>query len=159
MTIERPLIGWCEWAQLPQLGLPCIKAKVDTGARTSAIHAESIETFRRKGHPWVRFTVKPLPFAKQLVKTCEAPLVDRRIVKDSGGKSEKRYVIETLVHIGETARFVEVTLTNRESMMFRMLLGRTAINKFHYHVAPSQSCLMGKLKKEDARKRYKLSKA
>ena len=156
MTIERPLIGWCEWVQFPLLGLPCIKAKIDTGARTSALHAESIETFRRKSRLWVRFTIKPLPFAKQLVTTCEAPLVDRRLVKDSGGKAEKRFVIETLVHIGGVARLIEVTLTNRENMMFRMLLGRTAINKFHYHVAPSQNCLMGKIKKEMAKKLYKV---
>lgn len=155
MTIERPLIGWCEWLELPQLGLPCIKAKVDTGARTSALHAESIETFVRKGRPWVRFTIRPLPFSKQLTVTCEAPLVDRRLVKDSGGKAEKRYVIETLVNLGGVPRMVEITLTNRENMVFRMLLGRQAINRFHYHVAPSQSCLMGKLKKEMARKRYR----
>ena len=155
MTIERPLIGWCEWVELPQLGLPCIKAKVDTGARTSALHAESIETFSRRGHPWVRFAIKPLPFAKQLVTVCEAPLVDRRLVKDSGGKAEKRFVIETFVKLGDISRVVQITLTNRETMMYRMLLGRQAINKFHYHVAPSQSCLMGKIKKEIARKQYR----
>ena len=155
MTVDRPLIGWCEWVQLPQLGLPAIKAKIDTGARTSAVHADSIEPFRKKGQPWVRFTLRPLPFAKTLVVTCEAPLVDRRMVKDSGGKAEKRFVIETLAIVGGTPRMVEMTLTNREKMVFRMLLGRQAINRFHYHVAPSQSCLMGKLKKEVARKLYK----
>jgi hypothetical protein len=155
VTIERPLIGWCEWVQFPQLGLPAVKAKIDTGARTSALHASTIDPFRRKGQLWVRFTIQPLPFAKSLVLECEAPVVDRRLVKDSGGKSEKRYVIETLVVVGGTPRRIEVTLTNRDNMVFRMLLGRQAINKFHYHVAPSQSCLMGKLKKEMARKLYR----
>lgn len=149
------LIGWCEWLELPQLGLPYIKAKVDTGARTSALHAESIETFSKKGHPWVRFTIRPLPFAKQVVVTCEAPLIDRRVVKDSGGKSEKRYVIETLVNLDGVSRFVEVTLTNREKMVFRMLLGRQAITKLNYHVDPAHQCLRGKVKKEIARKAYK----
>lgn len=155
MTVERPLIGWCEWVQLPQLGLPAIKAKIDTGARTSALHADSIEPFRKKGKPWVRFTIRPLSFSKTLVVECEAPLVDRRLVKDSGGKAEKRFVIETLAMVGGSPRMIEITLTNREKMMFRMLLGRQAINKFHYHVAPSQSCLTGKLKKEMARKLYR----
>lgn len=149
------MIGWCEWVELPQLRLPCIKAKVDTGARTSALHAESIETFSRKGHPWVRFTIKPLTHAKQLVVTCEAPLVDRRMVKDSGGKAEKRYVIETLVNLDGVARVVEITLTNREKMNFRMLLGRQAINKLNYHVAPAAQCLRAKIKKEAARKMYR----
>lgn len=149
------LIGWCEWLELPQLSLPHIKAKVDTGARTSALHAESIETFTKKGHPWVRFTIKPLPFAKQLTVTCEAPLIDRRVVKDSGGKSEKRYVIETLVNLDGVSRFVEVTLTNRENMVFRMLLGRQAITKLNYHVDPAHQCLRGKVKKEMARKSYR----
>jgi hypothetical protein len=149
------LIGWCEWLELPQLSLPYIKAKVDTGARTSALHAESIETFTKKGHPWVRFTIKPLPFAKQLTVTCEAPLIDRRVVKDSGGKSEKRYVIETLVNLDGVSRFVEVTLTNRENMVFRMLLGRQAITKLNYHVDPAHQCLRGKVKKEMARKSYR----
>jgi ribosomal protein S6--L-glutamate ligase len=155
VTLERPLIGWCEWVELPQLGLPYIKAKVDTGARTSALHAESIETFSKKGHPWVRFTIKPLPSAKQLVVTCEAPLIDRRMVKDSGGKSEKRYVIETLVNLDGVSRFVEVTLTNREKMVFRMLLGRQAITKLNYHVDPAHQCLRAKIKKEMARKAYR----
>ncbi len=156
MTIDnRPMIGWCEWVQFPQLGLPAVKAKTDTGARTSALHADDIVPFRRKGKPWVRFTIHPLPFAKNLAVVAEAPLVDRRVVKDSGGKAEKRYVIETQVILGGVARMVEVTLTNRENMLFRMLLGRTAINKFHYYVAPNQNCLMGKFKKEIARKLYK----
>jgi hypothetical protein len=153
--VKKPvLIGWCEWLELPQLGLPYIKAKIDTGARTSALHADSIETFSKKGHPWVRFTIRPLPFSKQVVATCEAPLIDRRMVKDSSGKSEKRYVIETLVNLDGVSRFVEVTLTNREKMVFRMLLGRQAITKLNYHVDPAHQCLRGKVKKDVARKAY-----
>lgn len=154
MAKEKTVIGWNEWVELPQLGLPLIKAKVDTGARTSALHAFSIETFKHRGAPWVRFQIHPLQADKKLAVICEAPVVDRRLVTDSGGKSERRLVIETLAHIAGVTRRIEITLTNREKMVFRMLLGRQAISKFEFLVNPSQNTLLQKIKPAIAHKLY-----
>ncbi len=115
MTVkERTIIGWSEWVQLPLLHLPYIKAKVDTGARTSALRTFSIEPFTRKGVPWVKFEMHPLHGHSDIIVTCEAPVIDRRLVTDSGGKAEKRLVIETFATIGNLTRSIEITLTNRE---------------------------------------------
>ena len=114
---------------LPELGIDTIKAKVDTGARTSALHAFRVETFQRASTTWVRFAIHPLQDRDDMVVDCEAPVKDRRNVRDSGGHSELRYVIETAVCIGDQTITVELTLTDRESMKFRMLLGRTALKQ------------------------------
>ena len=122
-----PLLGWREWVGLPGLGLPLIKAKVDTGARTSTLHAFYVEIFRRGGEERVRFGVHPLRGRAMVEVHCEAPVLDRRVVSDSGGHKEQRCVIRTPLEIGGRVWPIEVTLTNREDMLFRMLLGRTAI--------------------------------
>lgn len=150
MSKKKTVIGWNEWVQLPQLGIPLIKAKIDTGAKTSALHAFDIETFKRRGVSWVRFKIHPLQGNNKLTVQCEAPVVDRRMVTDSGGKAEKRIVIETLAHIDGLNRLVEVTLTNREKMVFRMLLGRQAIGKFDLLVNPSQRTMLEKIKRKAA---------
>lgn len=124
---DRLDIGWREWLELPELGLPAIKAKVDTGARTSALHAWRVEPFEHDGTPWVRFHMHPLQRNTELSVVCEAPVHDRRLVSDSGGHREMRYVIETAVLLGEHRRRIEVTLTDRDTMLFRMLLGRRAM--------------------------------
>jgi hypothetical protein len=125
---ERPtLIGWKEWLAFPEIGIPAIKAKIDTGARTSALHTFSLEAFTAAGQPMVRFGIHPLQRNRNLVLYCEAPIVDRRRVKDSGGHVENRYVIQTMAVLGEEHWPVELTLTNRDKMLFRMLLGRTAL--------------------------------
>ena len=124
---EHRLIGWREWVELPELGVGSVKAKVDTGARTSALHAFDLEPFRRGGAPWIGFRLHPLQRDTETVVACEAAVVDSRDVRDSGGHGERRHVIETLVRIGETGFRAEVTLTGRDDMLFRMLLGRTAI--------------------------------
>ncbi|PID64073.1 MAG: ATP-dependent zinc protease [Gammaproteobacteria bacterium] len=122
------LLGWREWIRLPALGLPAIKAKVDTGARTSAIHAFELERVRDDdGRDWVEFSVHPLQRNHELVRRCRAPLVDERQVTDSGGHTESRYVVLTRIEIAGISRDIEVTLTARDNMMFRMLLGRTAM--------------------------------
>jgi hypothetical protein len=123
----KSLIGWREWVALPELSIPAIKVKVDTGARTSALHAYFTETFKRRGKGYVRFGVHPLQGRSDVSLTCVAPLLDRRVVCDSGGHRQRRYVIETLVRLGSREWTGELTLTSRDTMLFRMLLGRTAM--------------------------------
>lgn len=120
-------LGWREWISLPQLGLNAVKAKVDTGARTSALHAFRIEPYRRHGEARIRFDVHPYQYERQTVVHCDAGIVDRRRVTDSGGHREWRWVIETALRVGESVWEVEITLSARENMRFRMLLGRTAM--------------------------------
>ncbi|MAK62364.1 MAG: 30S ribosomal protein S6--L-glutamate ligase [Ponticaulis sp.] len=120
-------LGWEEWVAFPDLGLPAIKAKVDTGARTSALHASVIEPFGPIDKPQVRFLIQPNPDDLSLEFTCSAPVVDRRQVTSSNGEAELRYVIQTQLKCGDRTWPVDVTLSNRESMQYRMLFGRTSI--------------------------------
>lgn len=121
------LLGWREWVGLPELGLPLIKAKVDTGARTSALHAFHLEPCWRQGRQWVCFALHPLQHRSDVVVQCEARVIEEREVSDSGGHRERRYVIVTPVWVDGHTWPIELTLTNRETMLFRMLLGRTAL--------------------------------
>lgn len=121
------VLGFEEWVGLPELGLHSLKAKVDTGARTSALHASDIEAFRHGDAPMVRFTVQPVPRRPQIEIACVGRLIDRRRVTSSNGEAELRYVIETPIEIGDRRWPVEITLTNRASMHYRMLIGRQAL--------------------------------
>lgn len=141
-TKDLVLAGWREWASLPDLGVNTIKMKLDTGARTSALHAWNIWTFERDGEDWVRFDLHPVQRNNAVSVTCEAPLVDRRSVKSTSGKAEERFVIRTKVVLGGKTRTIEVTLTNRDEMGFRMLLGRTAMRRWVV-VDPARSFLHG----------------
>ena len=119
--------GWEEWIGLPELGLPALKAKIDTGARTSALHAHDIEVFGPAAKPKVRFNVYPVSGQTQVQMTCSAEIKDRREVTSSNGESELRYVIETTLEVAGQSWPIEVTLTDRSGMTSRMLLGRQAL--------------------------------
>ncbi len=121
---EKILIGWKEHVSLPELGIPTIAAKVDTGAYTSCLHAVNVEPFLHEGQVYVRFITYPLQFNDSLLVECVAPTVDYRLVRSSNGQHEKRYVIKTLVNIGKHHFTTELTLADRSDLNFRMLLGR-----------------------------------
>lgn len=138
------VLGWREWLSIPDLGIRRIKAKIDTGARSSCLHTRGLEVYRdSSGEDRVRFSVHPLPLKPAVVNECDFPLLDRRIVRDSGGHEEERPFIRVPVVLGRHTWEVEFSLTNRDNMKFRMLLGRTAL-KGRFLVNPSLSYQFGK---------------
>ena len=140
---KSTLIGWKEWLVLPDLKIPALKAKIDTGARTSALHTFSLEEFTSEERLMVRFGIHPFRQHSTVELFCEAPVVDQRLVKNSGGYTEMRYVIETNVLLGTLRWPIKISLTNRDGMMFRMLLGRTAL-KERFIVDPAKAYLTGR---------------
>ena len=138
--MENLNFGWEEWIALPGLGLPALKAKIDTGARTSALHAHDIEVFGPAAKPKVRFLVHPIAGNNRVTITCSADIVDRREVTSSNGESELRYVIEVDLHVAGQSWPIEVTLTNRAGMNSRMLLGRQALQD-HISITASEKRL------------------
>jgi len=140
---KKTMIGWREWLALPDLGIQAIKAKIDTGARTSALHTVGLETFRKGENLKVRFGVYPLQRRKDIAIYCVTDVFDRRRVTSSDGQSETRYVIQTSVSLGGLKWPIELSLTDRKSMRFRMLLGRAAINGVAV-VDPAKSYLSGR---------------
>lgn len=134
------LIGWREWLALPDLGIRAIKAKIDTGARSSALHAYDIESFKRAGRTMVRFVIHPMQRSTVRGIHAEAPLLGYRNVRNSGGRVERRPVIKTSVRLCEREWTVELTLTNRDEMGFRMLLGRQGLRGL-FLVDPARSFL------------------
>lgn len=151
----KKIIGWKEWFSLDCIALPAIKGKIDTGAKTSALHAFNIETFYIEDVEYVRFDIHPLQKNKRLVRSCISRVIDRRMVSDSSGKKEKRIVIKSDLKIGDKKIRVELTLTNRDNMSFRMLLGREAIMQAKMIVDISKSFVQGKLKKSKVLKLYR----
>ena len=151
----KEIIGWKEWFSLDCIALPAIKGKIDTGAKTSALHAFNIETFYIEDVEYVRFDIHPLQKNKRFVRSCISRVIDRRMVSDSSGKKEKRIVIKSDLKIGDKKIRVELTLTNRDNMSFRMLLGREAIMQAKMIVDISKSFVQGKLKKSKVLKLYR----
>lgn len=144
-TAESPPIvslGWREWVALPDLGINHIKAKVDTGARTSCLHTFRTRPYTENGEHRVKFWVHPLQHSLDKVIECDAKVLDERSVTDSGGHKERRLVIATTLRVGCHSWPIEMTLTNRDSMRFRMLIGRTAMAG-RARVSPEASYLAG----------------
>lgn len=135
-------VGWCEQVALPELGIMEMQAKIDTGARTSALHTYFIEPFHLDGKDKIRFGIHPLQGDTETCLICEAEVLDKRQVTDSGGHKEERFTIQTQLALGQHVRDIEVTLTNRDNMKFRMLVGRTALHNV-FQVDPSQSYIAG----------------
>ena len=146
--MEQLRFGWEEWVSLPDLGLPAIKAKVDTGARTSALHAHDIEVFGPARLPKVRFNVHPVAGRTDVAITCSAPLVDRREVTSSNGETEQRFVIASILRVANQSWPIEITLTNRATMASRMLLGRQALTD-HISISPTEKHLQPELNYDD----------
>ncbi len=137
----RPAVGWREWVLLPDLaGGQTIKAKVDTGARTSAVHATAHEEVEVDGRPWIRFLLHPDHDDPDVTVEAMAPLVDRREVRSSSGEAEERYVVRTPIVLHGLRYQIELTLTERSDMGFRMLLGRRALRR-RFVVDPGRSYL------------------
>jgi len=137
-TPAKKTIGWREWVSLPDFNIKRIKAKIDTGARTSALHASKITPFTKDGAAYVRFVVHPLQRKRKPSATCVALVIDHRRIMDSGGRSEERYVVRTVLTLGQTQWPVELSLTNRDQLGFRMLIGRQALRR-RYVVDPARS--------------------
>lgn len=134
-------LGWREWGALPDLAIPALKMKVDTGAKTSCLHAFRLEPFDKDGEAWLRIWLHPDQHSDR-EHVCEAKIFDQREVTDSGGHTELRYVIKSRLQLGHFDRDIELTLTNRDTMKFRMLLGRQAMRGC-FIVNPNASYLMG----------------
>ncbi|MDE1464932.1 ATP-dependent zinc protease family protein [Spartinivicinus poritis] len=142
METNKVTVGWREWVSLPGLNINTIKAKVDTGAKTCALHAYYIDPYDKDGETWVKFGIHPIQLDTDTSVECHARLADQRYVTDSGGHSEQRFVIITTLVVGREQFDAEITLTNRDSMRFRMLLGRNALNN-RFTVDPVESFLLG----------------
>lgn len=137
----KQTIGWREWVGLPELGVDAIKAKVDTGARTSTIHAWNIVEYEGSDGPRVSFELHPVQRNNHLVVACRAPVCDTRDIRSSNGEIQHRVIIRTTLQLAENTWPIELSLTNRDEMGFRLLLGRAALRK-HVRIDPGRSFLI-----------------
>ncbi|RMH77442.1 MAG: hypothetical protein D6683_08980 [Actinomyces sp.] len=136
------VIGWREWVTLTDWGVARIKAKIDTGARTSALHAFRLEEYRVDGRPWVRFEIHPHQRSKADALVVTAPVREYRRVKSSNGLVQQRPVVRTSLTVAGHTFPVDLTLTNRDEMGFRMLIGRAALRR-RFLIDPAASFLGG----------------
>ena len=150
---ERPpyVAGWREWISLPEIGVSWVKAKLDTGARTSAIHAWDIEEFDRDGRTWASFELHPWQRSDLDAVRVELPVLDQRTIRSSTGHEEQRIVVSTTVRVAGHDLECELTLTNRDEMGFRMLVGREAM-RGKLLVDPGRSYIGGKPPRRDRRR-------
>ena len=148
---SNTLTGWREWVSLPDAGIDWRKAKIDTGARTSSLHAFHIEEFEREGEEWVRFRVKPWQESQEDTTVVECPVFDRRRVRSSSGHAQQRIVVSLAIRLVDQTIVSEVTLSNRDEMGFRMLIGREALRR-GFVVDPARSFLGGRAPKEARRR-------
>lgn len=144
---QSSIIGWREIIALPELGIGQIKAKIDTGARSSALHAFHVEELQRDDKKMVKFQVHPLQRNSKTTITTEAELLEYREVRNSGGVAQLRPVILTPIKLGEKTWTIELTLTNRDVMGFRMLLGRQALRR-QFLVDPGKSFIQSRQHRE-----------
>ena len=146
------VLGWREWLALPDLGIRAIRAKVDTGARSSNLHVDALETVARNGAEWVRFHLGGEPSFDSVLDGdwAEAPVLDRRMVTDSGGHRTERIFIRTTLHLAGEAWPIEINLSQRRNMLFPMLLGRTAMAG-RFLVDPQRSFVLGEPDADQAR--------
>lgn len=149
-----PTIGWREWISLPELGIAEIKPKIDTGARSSSLHARHIQRFERDGQLWVRFEVQAVQRKKEPKLICESPVLEHREVKSSTGHVTRRVVIRTQVELAGQKWPIDLTLASRDQMGFRMLLGREAV-RGRYLVDPAKSYLLGRKPGKKSKKQPK----
>jgi len=149
---QKRAAGWREWVSLPSIGVGSIKAKLDTGARTSALHAFNIETYWSDGELWARFFVHPYQKNDRREIACDARIEDIRIVSNPGGRRQRRLVIRTDVRLGDETWPIDLSLTDRDEMGFRLLIGRTTMHG-KLIVDPDHSYLLGKRKTKKKRKR------
>ncbi|MDG6773047.1 ATP-dependent zinc protease [Thiomicrorhabdus sp. ZW0627] len=137
------MVGWREWVSLPELGIQRLKCKVDTGAKNSALHAFGLEPFDKDGMQWIRFSIHTDEQDLSQIQICEAKVNDIRAVTDSSGNVSERYFIRTRIQIGEHRLKISVSLTSRDTMTYKMLLGRTALRKAGLLVNPTKSFMQG----------------
>ena len=145
MPHQSILLGWREWVALPQLGIPAIRAKVDTGARTSALHVDAQWRFVEGGAPWVGFRLTPGVPGHDVIESA-AQVQDERVVRDSGGRRTTRVFLRTQLDLAGCQREIDINLTDRAGMLFPMLLGRTAVAGM-FTVDPAVSFLHGRRRK------------
>lgn len=155
---DLKIVGSEEWCVFEKLGIPAIKARVDSGAKTSSIHADNIEVFEKGGVDWVRFEVDPIQDHPETIVQCEAKLLRSKLVKSSMGASEERLMIRTRLTLGKKSFSIKLTLASRDTMNYRMLLGREALNK-RYLINPAEHALLGKFTKEDVLQKYRIGKS
>ncbi len=154
---SKLIIGWREWCSLPDLNLPGINAKIDTGAKTSSLHAYKVTPFTHNGENWVKFFVHPVQRHRHPEIECRAQVVDQRAVTSSNGTTETRYVIKTTLIMGAHKFLTEITLSNRDEMGYRMLIGRQSLSQ-RFVVDPSLSHTTGDYDEKDLYPGHKSTK-